>query len=274
MTDFLFHKSDDAQPTPVVPETPEVPEVPKAPEAPEAPEMPEAPETVEEPREEISTTYLLEQIEAVRKDTDYLREALNKIFELGQGAETKICAIQKIVTRREATNQQLIQTYSDLMFRLNPPKTPKMPDVHFDWGKKWSDFGDKVGDKVRATTEDDRFKRQIDKAVRELKVAAKWGGESVQRYANEAMNAIRQYTKGVEESPKEPASTLDKVTLLLRDPSLSVEEKELILDYADQIRDVEESVQTRVLEILGDVSISVEEKKLILGRLEDLQELS
>ena len=281
MTDFLFHKKEDTQPTPVAPETPESPETPmvsetlEAPETIETAETAETPETPEEAKEEISTTYLLEQIEAVRKDTDYLRKALDRIFEMEPGAETKICAIQKMVTRREATNQQLIQFYSDLLFRMNPPKPPKMPDIHFDWGKKWSDLGDKVRRSVEFTPDQEaEFKRQIDKAVHDLKTAAKWGGESVQRYASEAMNAIRQATKGMAEPQEEPGSTLDKVTAILRDPSLSVEEKALILNHADEIRDLEESLQARVMGILGDVTLSVEEKQLILDHLDDLQELS
>ena len=225
MKDFLFHKPDEAQTTPVAPETPEAPEVPEVPEIPEVPETPEIPET---PKEEISTTYILEQLEAIRKDTDYLHEALNKIFELGQGAETKICTIQKIVTRREDTNQQLIQTYSDLLFRMNPPKAPRMPDFS-GWGKKWSGYGDRV-------------RKTVGHTVSELR--------------------------------KEAASTLDRVTALLRDPSLSVEEKELLLDHAEEIRDLEESVQTQVMDILGDPALSVEEKELVLERLEDIQELS
>lgn len=280
MTDFLFHKKDETQPTPVVPDTPKAPETPivpepmEAPETTETPESPETPEMPEAPKEEISTTYLLEQLEAIRHDTDYLREALDKIFELGQGAETKICAIQEMVTRREATNQQLIQLYSDLLFRMNPPKPPRMPDFS-GLGRKWSDFGGKVRRSMEFTPDQEaEFKRQVDKAVHDLKTAAKWGGESVQRYANEAMNAIRQATKGMAEPQEEPGSTLDKVTAILRDPSLSVEEKALILNHADEIRDLEESLQARVMEILGDVTLSLEEKELILDHLDDLQELS
>ena len=241
MTDFLFHKKDEAEPTPVAPKAPEAtvtpepmeapvtPETPEVSEVPEVPETTEAPETVEEPKEEISATYLLEQLEAIRKDTDYLHQALHKIFELGQDAETQIDAIQKIVTRREATNQQLIQFYSDLLFRMNPPKSPKMPDIHFDWGKKWSDYGNRV-------------RKSVGHTLTELR--------------------------------KEPASTLDQVTAILRDPALSAEEKKLVLDHANEIRDLEESVQAQVMEILGDPALSVEEKELILDHLEDLQELS
>lgn len=334
MKDFLFHKRGDMQPTPVAPETAEVPEVPavsatikgpetletlkgledletlkgpetletpEAPEVPETPETPEAPETSETPEapeapqeEEISTAYLLEQLEAIRKDTAYLQAAMDKISLMERGDETRAMALSNMAVTREETNQKLIDLYSSLLFRRNPPKMPS-----FDgWGKKWSDLGNKV--KKTVTMEftpemDAEIKRQVDQAAQdlqnaseELKEFARHGGESVQRYVNEAFDAIRQATRGRVDihvgtrgrstAPKEEkeysGSTLDMVTEILRDPSLSVEEKELIFDHVDEIRDLEESLQVKVMEILGDFSLSVEEKELILDHLDDLQELS
>lgn len=325
MKDFLFHKRSDAQPTPVVPETPETPETPeplvvfetpKMPESPEifeSPETPEAPEIhepleplesieplepAEEPEapqeEEISTAYLLEQLEAIRKDSAHIREAMDKISLMERGEETKICAIREIAVSREFTNQRLIDVYSGLLPRKGFIRTPNLDGL----GKKWSDLGDKVKKTVAMefTPEmDAEIKRQVDQAAQdlqdaseELKEFARHGGESVQRYVNEAFDAIRQATRGKvsihvgtrgrSTAPKEEkeysGSTLDMVTEILRDPSLSVEEKELIFDHVEEIRDLEESLQVKVMEILGDFSLSVEEKELILNHLDDLQELS
>lgn len=315
MKDFLFHKRDAAQPTPVVPGTTEVPEAPVTPvapvepaapvtpvtpvtpvaaETPETPETPESPERVEapeEPKEEISTTYLLEQLEAVRKDSAHIQAAMDKIGLLGAGEETKICAIREIAVSRETTNQQLIQTYSTLLSRKNPPKMP-----NFDsWGKKWNELKDKAKTTVEINftpEQDAEIKRQIDEAAQDIQDATRNVDETIRRSIDKAVEVMRQAAKGTKEAynnwtasvhqaesakpekTKKADSTLDMVTEILRDPSLSIEEKELIFDHIEDIRDVDEATQAKVLEILGDVSLTVEEKELILDHLEDLQELS
>ena len=283
--------------------TPVVPDVPKDPEVPEVPEVSEVPEDSKvSVQEEISTTYLLEQLEAVRKDSAHIQAAMDKISLMGAGEETKICALREIAVSREATNQQLVQTYSTLLARKNPPKMPSFDN----WGKKWNELKDKAKTTVEMNftpEQDAEIKRQIDEAAQDLQDAArdlkdiakrgaKRGGESVQHYVNEALNAIRQATNGKVDihirdqgasvvdrgtgvrKNSFSGSALDMVTEILRDPSLSMEEKELIFDHIEEIRDVDEATQAKVLEILGDVTLSVEEKELILDHLEGLQELS
>ena len=309
MKDFLFHKRDDAQPTPVVPEAAGAPEVPVTPVAPAepaasappvtpvAPEIPgvagapEAPEAAEPPKEEISTAYLLEQLEAVRKDSTHIQAAMDKIALMDIGEETKICAIREIAVSREVTNQQLIQTYSTLLSRKNPPKMP-----NFDsWGKKWNELKDKAKTTVEMNftpEQDAEIKRQIDEAAQDIQDATRNVDETIRRSIDKAVEVIRQAAKGTKEAydnwtasvhQAEPAkperakkadSVLDMVTELLRDPNLSMEEKELIFAHIEDIRDVDEVTQAKVLEILGDITLSVEEKELILNHLEDLQELS
>lgn len=319
MKDFLFHKRDDAQPTPVVPGTTEEPEAPvtpvapvepaasvtpvtpvtpvaaETPETPETPEIPEIPESVEvpeEPKEEISTAYLLEQLEAVRKDSAHIQAAMDKIGLLGAGEETKICAIREIAISREATNQQLVQTYSTLLSRKNPPSIASWAD---GWGKKWNELKDKAKTTVEINftpEQDAEIKRQIDEAAQDIQDATRNVDETIRRSIDKAVEVMRQAAKGTKEAynnwtasvhqaesakpekTKKADSTLDMVTEILRDPSLSIEEKELIFDHIEDIRDVDEATQAKVLEILGDVSLTVEEKELILDHLEDLQELN
>lgn len=306
MKEFLFHKRSDAQDPapeepvvtevkvvtevtgePQAPETPEVPEVPETPEVTETPEVPEAPE---EAQEEVSMAYLLEQLEAIRKDSAYGREVMDKIISMPAGNETKICQLANIVEEREKTNRELIAVYTGLLKRKAPPKGP-----NFDgWGKKWSELKDKAKTtmEINFTPEQDaEIKRQIDEAAQNIQDATRNVDETIRRSIDKAVEVIRQAARGTKEAytnwtasvrqeePTRPekvkrGTPLEMVTGILRDPSLSVEEKELIFDHIEEIRDVNEDTQAKVLEILGDVTLSLEEKELILDHLEDLQELS
>lgn len=312
MKDFLFHKRDDAQPTPVVPETAEMPEasvppvapvepvapatpvtpvtpvVPETPAAAETPETPENFEISEESKEEVNTTYLLEQLAAIQKDSAYIRDALDKVALMEDGEQA--LAMAQIVEARESTNQDLIAVYTGLLNRKNLPKMP-----NFDgWGKKWNELKDKAKTTVEINftpEQDAEIKRQIDEAAQDIQDATRNVDETIRRSIDKAVEVIRQAAKGTKEAynnwtasvhQAEPAkpekakkadSALDMVTKILRDPHLSMEEKELIFNHIEDIRDVDEVTQAKVLEILGDVTLSAEEKELILDHLEDLQEL-
>ena len=70
----------------------------------------------------LSMDYVLEQIENIRKDTDYLYkvvEALNGMSNAGVPGDmtgsAKAEALGNVVKCRETTNQQLLSTYT-LMF--------------------------------------------------------------------------------------------------------------------------------------------------------------
>lgn len=293
MKDFLFRKHDEAQPTPVAPEAPKAPEAPVTPVAPVTLAIPVAEaETPEAPApEEVSMTYLLERLEAIQKDGSYIREALDKIAGMDDGDQA--LAMANIVEARENTNQDLIAVYTNLLNRKNLPKMPNLEGWADGLGKKWNELKDKAKTTVETTftsEQDAEIKRQIDEAAQDIHDATRNVDETIRRSIDKAVEVLRQAARGTreaynnwtasvrqEETPesgKKSGSTLDMVTELLRDPNLSIEEKELIFAYIEEIRDVDEVTQAKMLEILRDGTLSLEEKEMILKHIEDLQELS
>ena len=76
---------------------------------------------------EISITYLLEQIEKITAQTDYLNGAIEKLSKLeysapecGSPPDERAKALGDIVRCRETTNQQLIAFYQKLYEDLKP----------------------------------------------------------------------------------------------------------------------------------------------------------
>ena len=76
--------------------------------------------------EKLSANYLLEQIEHIAAQTDYLNQAIEKLSNLdyqapecGSPPDERAKALGDIVRCRETTNQQLIAFYQKLYEDLN-----------------------------------------------------------------------------------------------------------------------------------------------------------
>ena len=95
-----------------------------------------------EPKEEkLSMNYVLEQIEKIASQTEYLNNAINKLGLMADGdnAETyspgntlgqaKAEAIGDVVRCRETTNQQLLKLYEKMYDDLKPQKSKSSEDI-------------------------------------------------------------------------------------------------------------------------------------------------
>ncbi|HIZ15975.1 MAG TPA: hypothetical protein H9675_00190 [Firmicutes bacterium] len=82
---------------------------------------------------ELNITYILKQIELVQNQTDYLKDAISGLSEMppagGPGdilGQAKAEAFGRIVSSREATNQQLLKLYEKMYDDLKSPSALKM----------------------------------------------------------------------------------------------------------------------------------------------------
>lgn len=242
MSEHWFHKKDDEIVESAVTEIPEVPEPPEVPEAPEAPEAPKQPRM--EPEE------ILKRIDLIQGDTAYLYESLEKIYGMGLEEETKICAIQSMVTARENTNQKMI----DLLERMHRDQRPA-PDM--EW----------VG----------KISRGAEETARKAGRAAKdWAGKTRDWFKDLSEEnwdeTVREQARKI--TGRQDSRTLrEKVMEALRDPSLGEEDRELILEYMGQLKDLSAEMQDQALDILTDPSMETGEKSLILENLEAINDL-
>ena len=86
------------------------------------------PSVDEQPKEKkkVTINYILEQIEAIAKNQDYLNDALQKLTFMESkgpgdvGTQGQAEAISKIVEARETTNQKLIALYEKMYEDLMP----------------------------------------------------------------------------------------------------------------------------------------------------------
>ena len=78
---------------------------------------------------DISSEYILNQIEAIRNDTAYLTDAIRQIGELiGNNSPATDCraqAIGDIVKAREETNRQMLVFYTNLFYWQYPEAKPE-----------------------------------------------------------------------------------------------------------------------------------------------------
>lgn len=304
MKDFLFGKKNQAptaekgkseeQPAAVKPaeavSAPEAPEMPKMPELPEIPEIPEAPKATDAPAEEISTAYLLEQLAAIQRDSAYLKDAMDKVAQMGRGDETRAGVLADMVKARETTNQRLIATYSELLRRKNPAKLPNFDD----FGKKWNGWKDKVKENLKDDGKDGAVSEAIPAEEPETEAlpiegvseSNQWGAmdETIRRTVDKAMDLARQAVKGTKEAysnltvtvhsnKADPSARLDLVTDFLRGSAVSAEAKELFFEYLDELLELEPSARERVLSILKRADVAQEDKSLLFEQLDELSEL-
>lgn len=86
--------------------------------------------------EKLTMDYILEQIENIATDTEYLRSALNEIGKLNSsgpmnmGVSEKALALGEMITSREHTNQRLLslyeKMYDDLKVQSIPSKKERL----------------------------------------------------------------------------------------------------------------------------------------------------
>ena len=76
----------------------------------------------------LSMETLLEKIDQIASDTDYLRDAVKAIGDATENdVEEKASALVSVVNLRETTNQQLIALYSRMLEGMQkPPADDKM----------------------------------------------------------------------------------------------------------------------------------------------------
>lgn len=80
-------------------------------------------------QEKLSMRYLLEQIEAIQSQVDYLQNVIASLAETHSqgpediGAKERARALGEVVMSREATNQRLIAFYEKVYDDIKPDKT-------------------------------------------------------------------------------------------------------------------------------------------------------
>lgn len=74
----------------------------------------------------VELSWLLQQIAAIQSDTEYLKEGLTQLAQLGLGdsgepyspgnvmGEAKATAIRDVIRGKESTNQQLLRLYEKM----------------------------------------------------------------------------------------------------------------------------------------------------------------
>ena len=82
--------------------------------------------------DKVELSWLLQQIAAIQSDTEYLKEGLNQLAQMGEGdsggmgspgnllGQAKANALRDVVRGREATNQQLLRLYERMYNDLFP----------------------------------------------------------------------------------------------------------------------------------------------------------
>ena len=82
--------------------------------------------------DKVELSWLLQQIAAIQSDTEYLKEGLAQLAQLGEGdsgemgspgnimGQAKATALRDVVRGREATNQQLLRLYEKMYDDLFP----------------------------------------------------------------------------------------------------------------------------------------------------------
>ena len=80
--------------------------------------------------DKVELSWLLQQIAAIQSDTEYLKDGLAQLDQLGQGdsgepgspgnilGQAKATALRDVVRGREATNQQLLRLYEKMYIDL------------------------------------------------------------------------------------------------------------------------------------------------------------
>lgn len=251
--------------------------------------MPETPKSSEPaPQEEISTAYLLEQLAAIQRDNTYLKDAMEKVAQMGRGDETRAGVLADMVKARETTNQRLISTYSELLRRKNPSKLPNFDD----FGKKWNGWKDKAKatleesreNVVNVTVQAEKVEEQV--PVEEVTENSAWNvDETIRRTMDKAMDIARQAVKGTKEAynnltvtvhsnkPSESATRLDMMTSFLRNKSLTAKDKELFFDHLDELLELEASAREKLMNLLTDVTVSGESKESLFDYLDEIANL-
>ena len=89
--------------------------------------------------DKVELSWLLQQIAAIQSDTDYLKEGLDQLAQMGGGdsgkpgspgnilGQARANALRDVVRGREATNQQLLRLYEkmyDDLFSREPLSRP------------------------------------------------------------------------------------------------------------------------------------------------------
>ena len=76
--------------------------------------------------DKVELSWLLQQIAAIQSDTEYLKEGLNQLAQMGIGdsgdpgspgdimGQAKAEALQSMIQGRETTNQQLLRLYEKM----------------------------------------------------------------------------------------------------------------------------------------------------------------
>lgn len=82
--------------------------------------------------DKLTVNYILEQLEKIRTDTEYLHQAISQLGQLGNAqipgdvaGAAKAEALGNVVKCRETTNQKLIAFYEKLYSELNPQYSMK-----------------------------------------------------------------------------------------------------------------------------------------------------
>ena len=86
----------------------------------------------------VALFWLLQQIAAIQSDTEYLKEGLNQLAQMGIGdsgepyspgnvlGQAKATALRDVVRGREATNQQLLRLYEKMYDDLFPRRADEV----------------------------------------------------------------------------------------------------------------------------------------------------
>ena len=90
------------------------------------------------PQEKLSINYILEQIEAIQSQTDYLQNVITSLAETHSGgpgdtgAQERARALGEVIVSRETTNQKLIAFYERLYDDLKPDKAEALVNLLLD----------------------------------------------------------------------------------------------------------------------------------------------
>ena len=89
--------------------------------------------------DKMELSWLLQQIAALQSDTEYLKEGLAQLAQMGEGdsgesyspgnimGKAKAEALQSMIMGRETTNQQLLRLYERMYNDLFPHSRPTVP---------------------------------------------------------------------------------------------------------------------------------------------------
>ncbi len=83
------------------------------------------------PTEKLTMDYVLEQIEKISSETDYLQNAISELSKTNStgpgdvGTQEKAHALGEIVTSRECTNQRLLSLYEKMYDDLKSQSSEK-----------------------------------------------------------------------------------------------------------------------------------------------------